>query len=234
MRNVASSAALVLAAAIAAMPTAALADDGAATGPSVSFSVTGSTNYEWRGVSQSDNHAAVFATAQVDYGGFYAGAGTENVDFAGIDQEYDLWAGYALPLDKDVTLNVGVVRYGYVDAPVDIDTLEVKGALSAKLGKLGLTGTVYHTWDYFGTTADATYFEASASYPLTDKLGLSGAFGHQTVNSLFDYNTWNLGASYEVIKGGKIDVRYHDTDDEGALFGNRGKARLVGSFTMAF
>lgn len=51
---------------------------------------------------------------------------------------------------------------------------------------------------------------------------------------MFNYNTWNLGASYEVIKGGKIDLRYHDTDDSGALFGNLGKARLVGSFTIGF
>ena len=234
MRKLVSSTALALALAIASAPTVALADEGGDNGPSVSFSVTGSTNYEWRGVSQSDNHAAVFATAQVNYGGFYAGAGTENVDFAGINQEYDLWAGYVLPLGKDVKLDVGVVRYGYVNAPADIDTQEVKGALSASVGKLGLTGSVYHTWNYFGTTADATYYEASASYPVTDKLGLSGAFGHQTVNGRFNYNTWNLGASYAVIKGGKIDVRYHDTDDNGALFGNLGKARLVGSFTMAF
>ncbi|MFM5930926.1 MAG: TorF family putative porin [Novosphingobium sp.] len=230
MKKFASIAAL----ACAAMPLAAQAQDAGSNGPTVSFSLTGSTNYEWRGVSQSDNHAAVFATAQVNYGGFYAGAGTENVDFAGINQEYDLWAGYVLPLGKAVKLDLGVVRYGYVDAPADIDTLEVKGALSASVGKLGLTGTVMHTWDYFGTGADATYYEAAASYPVTDKLSMSGAFGHQTVNGRFNYNTWNLGASYEVIKGGKIDLRYHDTDDAGALFGNLGKARLVGSFTIAF
>lgn len=230
MKNVISIAALAL----AAMPVAALAEDGNTAAPSVSFSLTGSTNYEWRGVSQSDNHAAVFATAQVNYAGFYAGAGTENVDFAGINQEYDLWAGYVLPLGKAVKLDLGVVRYGYVDAPADIDTLEVKAALSGSVGKLGLTGTVMHTWDYFGTGADATYYEAAVSHPVTDKLSLSGAFGHQTVNGLFNYNTWNVGASYEVIKGGKIDIRYHDTDDNGALFGSLGKARLVGSFTIGF
>ena len=64
----------------------------------VSASLTGATDYVWRGVSQSNSDPAVFATVNVSAGGFYAGAGTENVDFAGIKQEYDLWAGYTLPL----------------------------------------------------------------------------------------------------------------------------------------
>ena len=210
-----------------ALPTAAFADDQI----DVSATLTGSTNYEWRGVSQSDNHAAVFAAVNLGYKGFYLGAGTENVDFAGINQEYDFWGGYALPVGK-AKIDVGFVRYGYVDAPVKIDTTEIKGAVTVPVSKVSLTGSVYHTWNYFGSHKDATYYEASASMPLNDKLSLSGAFGHQTVNNAFHYNTWNLGASYTVFKGASIDLRYHDTDDAGALFGRLGKARLVGSFSL--
>jgi len=214
--------------------SSARAEEAAPSGPTISASLTGATTYEWRGVSQSNNHAAVFAAVNLGYKGLYAGAGTENVDFAGINQEYDLWGGYVLPLAHGVKLDVGVVRYGYVDAPSAIDTLEVKGALSGTVGKLGLTGSVYHTANYFGSHRDATYYEAAASYALTDRLGLSGAFGHQTVNASFGYNTWNLGASYALIKGVSVGLRYHDTDDSGALFGRLGKARLVGSFTASF
>lgn len=212
-----------------ALPNAAHAGDGV----DISASLTGSTNYEWRGVSQSDNHAAVFAAVNAGYKGFYLGAGTENVDFAGIDQEYDVWGGYVLPLGK-AKVDVGFVRYGYVDAPVNIDTTEIKGAVTVPIGKASLTGSVYHTWNYFGSNHDATYYEGSVSMPVAPKLSLSGAFGHQTVNNLFNYNTWNLGASYTVLKGASIDLRYHDTDDNGALFGNLGKARVVGSFTVSF
>lgn len=212
-----------------ALPTVAHADDSV----DVSASLTGSTNYEWRGVSQSDNHAAVFAAVNLSYKGFYAGAGTENVDFSGINQEYDVWGGYVLPLGK-AKLDVGFVRYGYVDAPSNIDTIEVKGAVTVPVGKASLTGSVYHTWNYFGSNRDATYYEGSFALPVSDKVSLSGAFGHQTVNGSFNYNTWNLGASYALMKGVNVDVRYHDTDDSGALFGRLGKARLVGSFTVAF
>lgn len=213
------------------LPTAAMAQGGDASPVSVSFSLTGATDYVWRGVSQSSENPAVFATAQVNAGGFYLGAGAENVDFAGVKQEYDLWGGYVLDLGG-AKLDIGAVRYGYVDAGADIDTLEGKIGLSGNVGKAGLSAAVYHTRNYFGTDEAATYLEANASYPLTDKLSASAAFGHQQIDNLPDYNTWNLGLSYEVLKGAKVDVRYHDTDT--AAFGTLGDARLVGSFTVGF
>ena len=215
-------------AAAALCPAAAHAEDGPVQ---LSASLTGATDYVWRGVSQSNQDPAVFAAVNVSAGGFYAGAGTENVHFAGIDQEYDLWAGYVLPLGK-AKLDVGVVRYGYVDAPAKIDTLEVKAALSGTVGKLGLGVKVHHTGNYFGSSQPATYAEGNASLPLTDKLSLSAAFGHQQIDNLPDYNTWNAGLSYAVLKGARIDLRYHDTDTN--AFGKLGEARLVGSFSIGF
>lgn len=214
-----------------ALPATAHAQESGASGPDISVSLTGATDYVWRGVSQSNNDPAVFAAVNVSYAGFYAGAGTENVDFAGVKQEWDLWGGYVVDLDG-AKLDLGVVRYGYVDAGADIDTLEVKAGLSGNAGKLGLGATAYHTWDYFGTGEGATYLEANASYAITDDFSVSGAFGHQQIDNLPDYNTWNLGLSYAVGKVGKIDVRYHDTDT--GAFGKLGAARVIGSFTLSF
>lgn len=215
-------------AAAALCPAVAHAEDGPVQ---LSASLTGATDYVWRGVSQSNQDPAVFAAVNVSAGGFYAGAGTENVHFAGIDQEYDLWGGYILPLGK-AKLDIGVVRYGYVDAPAKIDTLEVKAALSGSVGKLGLGVSAYHTGNYFGSSQPATYLEGSAALPLTDKLSLSAAFGRQQIDNLPDYNTWNAGLSFTVLKGAKVDLRYHDTDTN--AFGKLGDARLVGSFTIGF
>lgn len=238
--------AAIAAAAICLLPGAALAQDAStyedkapAANPQtstdspvkLSIGLSAATDYVWRGVSQSDEDPALFATISVNAGGFYAGAGTENVDFAGINQEYDLWGGYVFDLGGP-KLDIGLVRYGYIDAPADIDTLEVKAALSGSAGKLGLGVAAYHTRDYFGTSENATFLEASASYPLTGKLSASAAFGHQQIDNLPDYNNWNLGLSYEVLKGAKVDVRYHDTDT--GNFGTLGDARIVGSFSIGF
>lgn len=219
-------------AAVLALPAAAQAGDDT-TKLDISASLTGATDYVWRGVSQTDEKPAVFAAVNVNYGGFYAGAGTENVDFLGVNQEYDLWGGYVFDLGG-AKLDLGVVRYGYVDAPANIDTLEVKAGISGNVGKVGLGLTGYHTWNYFGSTYDATYVEANASYAVTDKLSLSGAFGRQAIEVMPDYNTWNVGASYKVLPGASVDIRYHDTDDNGTLFGDLGDARVVGSFTVSF
>lgn len=180
--------------------------------PSFSFSLTGATDYVWRGVSQSDNDAAVFATAQVNYGQFYAGVGAENVDFLGINTEYDFWAGWSAPVGP-VTLDVGLVRYGYVDAPsgVDLDTIEAKVAVSTTFGQATIGAAVFYTEDYFATEDDATYVEVNGRYAIDDKWSVSGAVAQQDFSG-GDYTTWNVGVSYAVAENVSLDLRYSDTD----------------------
>lgn len=237
---------LAAAAAAAALPGAACAQDaatyqdmtpaaevqtGAASDLNLSASLSAATDYTWRGVSQSDNHAAVFATVSAGYKGFYLGAGTENVDFLGINQEYDLWGGYVLDLHA-VKIDAGFVRYGYVDAPIDIDTLEGKLGLTVPVGKGSVTAAGYYTGNYFGSSNPAVYTELSASYPLVDKFSLSAAVGHQQIShSSGDYTTWNAGLTYQVLPGASATVRYIDTDlGSGRLV----RGRVVGSFAISF
>lgn len=197
----------------------------------ISVSLTGATDYVWRGVSQTDSDPAIFAAVSVNYEGFYAGVGTENVDFAGIDQEYDLWAGYVFDLGG-ASLDVGIVRYGYIDAPADIDTIDFKAALSTKVGETGLGVAAYWTPDYFGSDEDALYTELTLSQPVGEKFRVSGGVGYQQISAMPDYVTWNAGLSYTILPGVSADVRYHDTDT--GAFGNNGDGRLVGSFTIGF
>ena len=203
-----------------------------ASGMDVSVSLSAATDYVFRGISQSAEDPAVFAAVSVTYNGFYAGAGTENVEFPGIDQEYDLWVGYVFDLAPATSLDVGVVRYGYVDSPVDIDTVEIKAALSTSLGQTGLGVAGYWTPDYFGTDDDGFYAEVNAAQPIGEKLRVSGALGHQWIGAGGDYLTWNVGASYAVLPSASIDVRYHDTDTN--AFGSLAGSRLVGSFSVSF
>lgn len=197
-----------------------------------SFSASAATDYMWRGVSQTDNNPAVFVTAQANVGNFYLGAGTENVDFLGIDQEYDFWAGYVFDLGGP-KLDIGLVRYGYVDSPIDIDTLEGKVTLSNTFGKTNLGATIMYTPDYFGSSDAATYFEVSGARNFTDKFSVSGALGYQSLdNNNGDYSTWNIGIGYNFTPKVGIDVRYHDNDIKGNASVN--DAKLVGSIKISF
>jgi uncharacterized protein (TIGR02001 family) len=200
----------------------------------LSFSLRGATDYVWRGVSQTDGNPAVFATAEASWRGFYLGLGAENVDFNNsVGAEYDVWAGWAGDV-AGFDVNVGLVRYGYVDAPsgADLDTLDAKLAVSREFGDVRVGAAVFHTTDYFGVEDSATYVEVNGRYAFDDKWSVSGAYGQQDISSSdADYANWNLGVSYAVADNVTLDLRYHDTDvDDGpAVF----DSRVVASFSVA-
>jgi uncharacterized protein (TIGR02001 family) len=239
----ARAAVLATALCAAAAPIAAHADDVPTTGavtstpvpvvPAITFDValTASTDYVFRGVSQTNQNPAVFGEVDLASHGFYLSARTENVKFAGIKQEYDAWGGYILPLGP-LQLDVGFLRYGYVNAAVDTDTVEGKAALSGQVGKLNLHAAGYFTGNYFGSHHGGEYYEVGGTYPLLPKLSVIGAFGHQNVDHDFNYNTWNLGLGYALRKGIVLNVRYVDSNDKAA--GSLGGARAVGSFSLSF
>jgi len=202
-------------------------------GPKMSYSLSAASDYMWRGVSQTDSNPAVFAAASGTVGNFYFGAGAENVDFAGINTEYDLWAGYNVKLSNATTLDLGLVRYGYVDAPTDIDTLEVKAALNHSYAKGNVGILAMHTSDYFGSGDAATYYEVNGSYPLSDKVSLSAAYGYQALdNSTGDYATYNIGLGYAVNSKVSLDLRYHSNDIDSAA--SVYDSKLVASVKVAF
>ena len=192
--------------------------------PVFTFNLTAASNYIFRGVSQTENHPAIFGSTKVTYDQFYAAAGAENVDFHnGIDAEYDLSAGWTPSFDG-FNFDLGAIRYGYVNEPthVSIDTTEIRGTVSHKLGDFKLGVAVNYAPDYFGTKKSGTYFEANASYKITDQLAASGAVGRQAISAGDSFTTWNMGASYAVTKNLVLDLRYYDTDSHnfGSLYRN--------------
>jgi uncharacterized protein (TIGR02001 family) len=224
---------LALGAALMAAVGPALAEDA---GPRFSFSLTGASDYIFRGVSQTDEKPAAFVAGRIDWKGFYAAIGAENVEFNnGTDAEYDLLAGWAGAIGGGFNLDVGLLRYGYVNAPsgVDLDTLEFKLGVSHAVGPATLGAAVFYTNDYFAADKKAWYTEINASVPFAAKWQLGGAVGHQAIdNSDADYSTWNLGVSYAATKHVTLDLRYHDTNSHksGSIYGSR----VVGTARLAF
>lgn len=223
---------LAFAAALTAGTVPALAQED----PRFSFSLTGASDYIFRGVSQTDENPAGFVAGRVDWKGFYAGVGAENVDFhIGVNAEYDLLAGWAGAIGRGFNLDVGVVRYGYTNVPagVDLDTVEAKLGLSHAVGPATLGALVAYTSDYFAVQQKAWYTEVNASLPLASKWRLGGAVGRQAIsNSKADYTTWNLGVSYAATDNWSFDLRYHDTNAHSR--GDTYDSRAVVSVRFAF
>jgi uncharacterized protein (TIGR02001 family) len=221
--------ALCAAAALAIAGPAAAQD-----GPSFDFNIGAASDYVFRGVSQTDENPQVFGGADVSAGQFYAGVWGSNVDFNDTtDAEFDLYAGFKPTLGV-VSLDLGVLYYGYIDQPsgADLDYFELKAAGSIPLGPATLGVQAYYSPNYYAGVDHALYYEINGSFSPTEKLSFSAALGRQQVSGAGDYTTWNIGAGYALTDHLGLDLRYHDTDEHsiGKTYGSRAVISLKASF----
>jgi uncharacterized protein (TIGR02001 family) len=173
------------------------------------------SDYMFRGITQTDHEPAAQVYFEPSYGIVYAGVFASNVDFGTPDPdlEVDLYAGLR-PTFGPVSTDLGYVHYFYPSAS-DIEYGEFKLAASTSPTEMvELGGALYLAPDYGQTGDHAFYAEGNATVSLPHDISVSGAFGVQTFGSgvgLSDYLTWNLGAAY-TWKAVTFDLRYHDTD----------------------
>ncbi|MFA4892478.1 TorF family putative porin [Brevundimonas sp.] len=207
------------------------------SGPAIAWNVAVGSDYVFRGVSQTEEDAAISGGVDLTSGTVYAGAWASNVAFPGdpdTDAEIDLYGGVR-PEFAGFAWDFGVVGYFYTGQPngADYDYVEAKVAASRAFGPATLGAAVYWSPDFFGAAEDeATYVEANAAFSPADKWTVSGAVGRQFLSSDFDYTTWNLGVARQLTDNLTLDVRYHDTDehDFGDIYGSRAVALLKAAF----
>lgn len=184
-----------------------------------SGSVAMTTDYVFRGISQTMEGPAIQGSFDYSNGIFYAGAWGSNVDF-GADEsmELDIYAGVK-PTVGPVALDFAAIGYFYpgaTDAVGEYDYMEFKAAAGiAPAEGLSLGAALYYSPEFFAETGEATYIEVNGGYSFTDAFSVSGAYGIQDVDVTGDYSTYNIGASL-ALSGFKLDLRYHDTDISGA------------------
>ena len=218
--------AFACAAAMAVLLTAGAAS--AQDTPEIAWNLGVTSDYVFRGYSQTTEDPAIFGGVDVTAGSFYAGAWASNVDFGDdTDAEVDIYGGYRTET-AGFAVDVGVVGYLYVSAPTgaDYDYAEFKAAASRAFGPVTLGAAVYWSPDFFGADEEATYVEANAAFSPADKWTVSGAVGHQALDVNADYATWNAGVAYAFSDNVAIDLRYHDTDVTGLLSDDRVVAAL--------
>ncbi|MGQ3673863.1 TorF family putative porin [Xanthobacter sp. TB0136] len=207
----------------------------------ISFGVTGTSDYIFRGMSQTNGHAAIQGYAELSlFDWFYAGAWASSVSFLGSGSaEVDLYAGVRHSWDK-LTLDAGFVGYVYPgsDADTSLNFWEVYFKPSYEVTDwLNLAVHLYYTSDYIATKTSGTYLAGLATVTLPDfgpggMFGwfVSGEFGHQWVDSdtwndvflntltqtthyveVSGYNYWNVGVGF-TYKAATLDLRYHGSD----------------------
>jgi uncharacterized protein (TIGR02001 family) len=181
----------------------------------VAFGAALTSDYMFRGITQTDHEPALQPYIESSYGIFYSGIWASNVDFGTPDPdvEIDLYGGLRRefgPLSADISY----LHYFYPGAP-DTDYGETMGKLSFTAAEMLEVGSaVAYAPDYGQLGDESFYVEGNATVSLPHDISLSGAVGLQTFGEdlgLSDYVTWNVGASY-TWKAATLDLRYHDTD----------------------
>lgn len=229
---------LSLLAAVASLGLAGAAHADDAQEVSVSFNIGAATDYEFRGVSQTDRNPQIFggvdaAIGEIGYGGIWV----SNVDFGAGNRtstEYDIYGGLT-PTLGIVSLDLGIIYYGYINKPSGPDEAfyEVKVSGSVPVGSATVGASIYYSPDFFGEIGNATYYELNGEVPITNtKFTVSGAVGRQEIDAGGSYSTWNLGVGYAVNDHLGFDLRYWDTDEHG--FGRIYNSQVALSVSASF
>jgi uncharacterized protein (TIGR02001 family) len=201
MKKILSLAALALAATSLA-PTVAMADDG------ISYNVGVVTDYRYRGISQSRLKPAVQGGVDYAKGAFYVGTWASTIKWikdggGNSNFELDIYGGYKGEISKDLSYDVGFLRYQYLknELATNANTNEIYGALTFG------PATVKYSWattNLFGFAAskNSGYLEASAGYEVAG-LTLTPHLGYQTVakNGDYSYLDYSFTVGKEVVKG---------------------------------
>lgn len=235
-------------------------ESGEASGPwTFGASATLTSDYVWRGVSQSQEDFALQGEFTFEHeSGFYGGIWGSSVDFIpddasyldedGANLELDTYVGYSWEFADKWVGDVQLIRYNYpgTNDGIEYDYNELTGSVSYDEM---ITATVGYTNDVFALDDDGFYFGLSGSYglPWWD-LSLDGEVGHFTIGSgeeLYDnagevigvsdftYMHYSIGLSKE-FGPVSTSLTWSDTDDDAtAYYGELADPRLFLSVTLA-
>ena len=198
--------------------TSAFAVDG------LSANIGATNNYLWRGVTQTNNDAAI--SGGIDYehkSGFYFGTWASNASWAEkMTYELDFYGGFSGDLGNGLGYDLGYIYYNY-DNSSDSDFSEVYAHLTYGVFTLGYNTLVDS--DAGGRFADDTYISADAEFEIADGLALTVHAGNYNFNAGGNYTDYGVSIS-------KADFAFglSDTDIDGA----DGDINVSVSYTIDF
>jgi uncharacterized protein (TIGR02001 family) len=220
-----------------------LAVAGVANAGEFSSTITATTDYDFRGFSQSAKDPAL--QASLDYGfdnGFAIGAWASNIDFepADGDVEVNLYAGYGADISDTLAWNVGAVYYLYPSSDdlgeyweayvgLDVGPVSLKQWYSDDLYEIGESG--------FYTEANASFPIGESAFSILAHLGYAwgDAWDDDVLGGdLFDYS---IGVGYD-FSNFSLALKYTGTDASGGqkitgdVGNNEGRLLLTISTTL--
>lgn len=196
------------------------------------------TDYVWRGTTQTQGDPAVQAGFKASAGnGLYGAVWGSNVEFAPethASSELDFTVGWGGALSDDWSLDANLTHYRYPSAAVDLNWTEAIGTLTWKQNYWAQLG-----WsnDALATGENGAYAQIGAKFPLSETVRLEAAAGHYWLEDAYgdSYSHAQLGVVWAFKTPFEFRVTAHATDSSAKtlfpqLAGSRVEAALQASF----
>lgn len=222
----------------ACLPLLLLSLVSAAHAADVSGTATLTSDYVWRGTTQTRGDAAVQAgfKAAAD-SGFYGALWGSNVEFdpaTHASSELDFSLGWSGAIAPDWTLDANLTHYRYPSTTVDLNWTEAIATLGWKQNYWAQLG-----WsnDALATGEAGTYLQLGAKYPISERVRIEGAVGHYWLDDAYGdrYSHAQLGATWAFKAPFELRVTAHGTDHSAkALFPQLAGSRLEAALQASF
>jgi uncharacterized protein (TIGR02001 family) len=212
------------------------------TAPAYAATVGGSaaltTDYVWRGTTQTQGDPAVQAgfKASAD-NGLYGAVWGSNVEFAPetrASSELDVTVGWSGNVAEDWALDVNLTHYRYPSTTVDLNWTEAIGTLTWKQNYWAQLG---YSTEALATDEAGIYAQVGAKLPLNEQVRLEAAAGYYWLDDAYDdsYAHAQLGAVWAFKAPFELRVTAHATDSSArdlfpGLAGSRVEAALQAAF----
>ena len=197
-----ASAAITAAALLAAaLPSVAQAE--------LSYNVGVTTDYRYRGISQTRLKPALQGGLDFTEGGFYLGAWASTIQWVkdakgSASVEIDLYGGFKGELSPGLGYDVGLLTYQYPSNKLSpsANTTEIYGAFSFGPATLKYSHSVSNLFGFAGSK-NSGYLDLSAGFEVGGGVTLTPHLGYQSVahNGGYSYTDYSLTASMDVAKG---------------------------------
>lgn len=211
------------------------------------------TDYVYRGLSNTDEGPAIQGSLDWNYSDFYLGVWSSNTRYSDAGIEIDYYGGYTWEWN-DLSFDLSGLYYQYPGENRNISEGSDPGGgqeadyWEASIGssrafegmllsKAGIT--YFYSPDYFGEDGDAHAVEGNLALSLPCEFGFGVFAGYQVVigdksSSGYDYIWWQIGISREIFSI-NLDLSYHGVDDEGeACGGDLCDERVVFTISRVF
>jgi uncharacterized protein (TIGR02001 family) len=222
-----------------------------------SFNVGLTTDYRFRGISQTNFGAALQGGADFALkNGLYVGAWASNVkwikEFNGAtagDYEVDLYGGFKGEITKDFTFDVGVITYQYpgnnsgasgtpgFGSVTNANTTEFYGALTYSVATLKYSQST-GTFLGFLNSSGSSYLDLSLNFDLGNGLTLTPHLGRQSVKgqpgNIGDYTDYSITLAKDFGGGFSANIAAYGTNADQTFYSNsNGNTNFLGKSGVA-